>query len=536
MSAGRPVLNFIAFVAASTAVASPPAGRENGVMMQTFHWYTPSVKNGARIDPARGLWNEIARTAPTLAKKGITALWIPPAYKGLGGTRDVGYGVYDRYDLGEFDQKGAVPTKYGSRKELEAAIRAAHRANLDVYGDVVLNHMLGQDGGEDAPVVRVYGNNRNAEIPGSETRIFAPTLFTFPGRAGKYSTFTWHWTDFTGVDYDLRSRESAVYKFRGPYGGFQEEVDHEFGNYDYLLGADLNFRNPEVRAELDRWGAWFMRTLSLDGFRLDAVKHMPFTEVADWLDTLRSKVRSTLNTPLFAVGEYWSGDLARLSHYIHVTRGKLSLFDVPLHQRFHQAGDSGGRFDLRTIFDGTLAGTDPTHAVTFVENHDTQPLQSLESPVADWFKPLAYALILLRAEGYPCLFYADYYGATYTDRGRTVKLPKFASTLDPMLAARRRFAWGRQHDYFDHPDVIGWTREGDPKHPGGLAVLLNDHPSYPGAKRMCLGGETGGRSREFIDVLHTDSPRVSLDARNCGTFKTGPASVSVWVDARAIGW
>ena len=43
---------------------------------------------------------------------GVTALWLPPAYKGAGGDKDVGYGVYDLYDLGEFNQKGSVPTKY----------------------------------------------------------------------------------------------------------------------------------------------------------------------------------------------------------------------------------------------------------------------------------------------------------------------------------------------------------------------------------------------------------------------------------------
>ena len=65
---------------------------------------------------------------------------------------------------------------------------------------------------------------------------------------------------------------------------------------------------------------------------------------------------------------------------------------------------------MRTIFDGTLTQDNPTRSVTFVDNHDTQPEQSLESWVPDWFKPIAYALILLRQDGYPCIFYGDYYG------------------------------------------------------------------------------------------------------------------------------
>jgi len=108
----------------------------NGVMMQYFHWYNPA--DGA-------LWDQVAARAPELAQAGFTALWLPPAYKGAGGADDVGYGVYDMYDLGEFDQKGSVRTKYGTREKYLAAIQALHKAGLQVYADTVLNHRLGAD-------------------------------------------------------------------------------------------------------------------------------------------------------------------------------------------------------------------------------------------------------------------------------------------------------------------------------------------------------------------------------------------------------
>ena len=78
-------------------------------MMQYFHWY---------IAPDGTLWQEVATRAKDLAAAGITALWLPPAYKGSGGGYDVGYGVYDIYDLGEFDQKGSTPTKYQGQRIL----------------------------------------------------------------------------------------------------------------------------------------------------------------------------------------------------------------------------------------------------------------------------------------------------------------------------------------------------------------------------------------------------------------------------------
>ena len=76
---------------------------------------------------------------------------------------------------------------------------------------------------------------------------------------------------------------------------------------------------------------------------------------------------------------------------------------------------SNGDFDMSKIFEGTLVKEFPNKAVTFVDNHDTEPGQALESWVLDWFKPLAYSLILLRKHGMPCVFYGDYYGIPQKD-------------------------------------------------------------------------------------------------------------------------
>ena len=61
---------------------------------------------------------EVKNETSNLKEKGIDALWLAPMFKATG-TNDVGYGVYDLYDLGEFDQKGSVRTKYGTVEELK---------------------------------------------------------------------------------------------------------------------------------------------------------------------------------------------------------------------------------------------------------------------------------------------------------------------------------------------------------------------------------------------------------------------------------
>ena len=83
---------------------------------------------------------------------------------------------------------------------------------------------------------------------------------------------------------------------------------------------------------------------------------------------------------------------------------QIDLFDAPLHFKLFTASQQGRDFDLRTLLDDTLVRKHPTLAVTFVDNHDSQRGSSLESQVKSWFKPLAYGLILLMKEGYPCIF------------------------------------------------------------------------------------------------------------------------------------
>ncbi|ULQ60996.1 alpha-amylase [Brucepastera parasyntrophica] len=478
----------------------------NGTMIQFFEWY---LKPGHH-------WNQLRDRSKQLARDGFTGVWIPPAYKGSSGKYDVGYGVYDLFDLGEFRQKGTVKTKYGTKKELHAAIREAHRHGLQIYADVVLNHKMGADSTETVTVKEVNPDNRNEE-EGGEKKIVAWTHFTFPGRHRRYSAFEWHWYHFTGIDWDEKKDQSGIYKFKGKHWG--SDVDAEKGNFDYLMGADIDLENADVQKELIRWGLWFIEETGVDGFRFDAVKHMQFTFVHDWLKEVRKKKKEEL----FTVGEYWNADYAALKNYVDTTEGALSLFDVPLHYNFVNASQSNGSFDMRKIFDGTLTQDNPYNSVTFVDNHDTQPGQALQSWVQEWFKPLAYALILLREGGYPCVFYGDYYGIPHD------KIKPMRKKIAPMVHARKHFAYGKQNDYFDHPNTIGWTREGDDEHKdSGLAVVMTD--GSEGSKRMYVGQKFAGT--KFYDCTGNRMDSITIEADGNATFPVNGGSVSVWIADR----
>jgi alpha-amylase len=515
------VLSIFLFMAS----LAPGVFAQNGVMMQYFHWYYP----------AGGLlWDEVANQTDELASAGITALWLPPAYKGAS-QNDVGYGVYDLYDLGEFDQKGTIPTKYGTKNQYLNAVAAAHRAGIQIYADVVFNHKMGADFTEKVTAVRVAADNRNHEY-GGDIWINAWTGFDFTKRSDKYSTFKWRWYHFDGTDWAADLRETGkIYKFRGIGKAWDREVDTEYHNYDYLMGADVDFGHPDVRDELEQWGRWVVAHTGIDGFRIDAVKHIEYNFFKEWLE----HVRTATGRQLFAVGEFWSGNIAKLHNYIAKTGGIMSLFDAPLHYNFHAASKADGTYDMSKLMDNTLIGEQPLLAVTLVENHDTQPCQALESPVEDWFKPLAYAFILLRQEGYPNIFYADYFGAHYKSSDNKcgkapggesrIRMVSHKLLIDKFLAARKKYAHGPQKNYLNHWDIIGWTRLGDPMHPGSMAAIMSDGPG--GVKWM----DTGKPDTVYIDITGHRIEPVSTNQDGWGQFAVNSGSVSVWVEQSSLG-
>lgn len=237
----------------------------NECLMQCFEWYLPN--DGTH-------WQNLTTLAPQLAQLGITKVWLPPATKGTS-VNDVGYGIYDLFDLGEFDQKGTVRTKYGTKQQYLTLIRTLKAHGIDAIADIVLNHKGGADAKETFTVMKMDPNHR--QQPLSEPyEIESWTKFDFPGRQGKYNDFVWHWYHFTGVDFDARNNENGIYMIVGDNKGWanNENVDSENGNYDYLMYADIDYRHPEVVKNIYAWAEWFIETTQICGFRLDAVKHI----------------------------------------------------------------------------------------------------------------------------------------------------------------------------------------------------------------------------------------------------------------------
>lgn len=479
---------------------------ENDVMMQAFEWYLPNDGN---------YYNNLKQKVSDLKEKGFNSLWLPPMFKATN-TDDVGYGVYDIYDLGEFDQKGDVRTKYGTLEELRELIDEIHKHDMQVYADVVLNHKAGADFTETFRAIQVDENDREKEISDVHD-IEGWTGFNFPGREGKYSDFEWNFNHFTGTDYDQKEDVTGVFKILGENKSWSEGVSDEKGNFDYLMFADIDHKHPDVKADLFHWGEWFINHVDIDGMRFDALKHIEDGFIEEFI----KHIEEVSDKDLYFFGEYWQNDPDSKSKYLYEVKYSTDLFDVVLHYNMEQASKDIDNFDMRKIFDNTLVQEHPLLAVTFVDNHDSQPGQSLESFVQPWFKKIAYGLILLRKDGYPCVFYGDYYGL-----GGDNPIEGQKEMIDQLIDIRKRYAYGEQTDYMETEDLIGWVRHGNDEHPGTLAVVISTGDMNE--LRMEVGKVHAGKT--FVELTGDNPNEIVIDEEGFANFEVGPGTLTCWAE------
>lgn len=382
--------------------------------MQAFYWDCPRME-----DKEFEWWNFLKEKIGSLSEVGFTAIWLPPACKpaNLDGM-SMGYDPYDYYDLGNIDQKGSIPTWFGSRSQLEELIKEVHLYRMQVYADIVLNHTNGADEEE---VNELDGQKRWTKYkPGSEK-------------------FARDWTCY--------------------HPSYFERWDDEV--FEGL--PDLCHHNPYVYSELMEYARWLIEDIGFDGLRYDFVKGYGAWMINAILDRLYKKNGATNFSP-FGVGEYWDSETSItqwLKQTNSFTDNPVTAFDFPLRGRLKALCDTYG-FSLKTLTEkGTLVTDGISRwAVTFVENHDivrTDPI------IND--KMLAYAYILTH-EGYPCIFWQDYFNLGLAREGDS-------SGIAALVKVHGQYAGGSTGILYSDDDLYIMQRRGSAEQQGLVFVLNN---------------------------------------------------------------
>ncbi len=391
-----------------------------GVMMQTFHWDCP------REDKKEfQWWNYINEKVPSLATVGFTSLWLPPIHKAanLFGP-SMGYDPYDYYDLGEFDQKGTVPTWFGTRKELESVIESAHRHGLSLIADIVINHNSGADLQEANPIT---GQSR--------WTVFNPKSEKFPR----------NWEAFHPSKYESWDEMT-------------------FGDM-----PDLSHRNPYVYAEILKLMRWLIEEVGFDGFRYDFVKGYG-TNTITAIQEYRYMRDGKPFVP-YGVAEYWDSATSTL-HWVNEANfsnsNPVDAFDFPLRELLKGMCDQYG-FSLKNLVNGdSILKAQPQSTVTFVENHD---LRDEGRPITN-DKLMAYSYILTH-EGYPCVFWKDYYNFNLALEGTP-------NGIAALVSAHEKYGAGSTNILYLDDNLYIMQRGGYGDQPGLIYVLNNHGENWQG--------------------------------------------------------
>lgn len=153
----------------------------------------------------------------------------------------------------------------------------------------------------------------------------------------------------------------------------------------------------------------------------------------------------------------------------------------------------------------------------------------MDTPISAGFMPLAYALLLLRRDGHPCVFFGDLYGTCDPYPEPPVQ------HLPELLLARKLYAYGKQLDYFNRPDCIGWVRQGSEDRPDGLAVVMSWTQAAEAESQICMqvGREHAGEV--WTDVLGLEAAVVMIDENGLGLFPCARNSMACFANKDAKG-
>jgi len=239
----------------------------------THTWAVPCPLD-PRSYPTTRQWyyDELAGKANEIAASGFTAVWFPSVAKGggggygfslkphheYGGIYDIGYGVFDDYDLGDKLQQGNIPTRYGTREQLTRCVAVMRANGLDVYHDFILNQRNGANINPVAPDYQwfgykdAFGNDNGGRFP-KYTRDFHNIIKNFPNSPG--GTVDPH-------------TPSDVYPDGTPTGQHEGYWGPDFA---HITGEkDINgVKGVWCAAELNKWGDWLIKATGIQGYRLD---------------------------------------------------------------------------------------------------------------------------------------------------------------------------------------------------------------------------------------------------------------------------
>ena len=366
----------------------------------------------------------ISENANVIKNAGFDYVWFPPPSRSA--AADNSYLPTEWY---------ALENGYGNKDELKQAVKAL-KPTLALC-DIVVNHRCGSATGGADFTNPAFGNaeqNKTAVVAGDECNC----------------------------------------------GRGRPEEQHNKGETceSNNAGRDLDHTNPLVQAKIKDFLRKLKSEIGFAGWRYDQVRGYNGLHIGTYNDASR---------PVLSVGEFWDNSAQKVVDWVDETGGKSMAFDFPTRDALVGAVSSRdyGRLKTQAGKPPGLIGLWSEMSVTFIENHDTEPVRDGGTKRFPDDKLMQGYVYILTHPGIPCVFWRHFFDRGEEQKAKIVKLiairknagitsrsgvfieantdGKYAAKIDDKVAMKIGAApWSPGDGWevvLDGPDYAVWTKK-----------------------------------------------------------------------------
>lgn len=292
---------------------------------------------------------------------GVTAIWVNPVLE-----NDMPGGSYHGYATTDYYR---IDPRFGTNRQWRDFVGKAHDRGIKVVMDMIFNHS---------------GSNH-------------PWMKDMPSR---------DWYNFPDSAVTTNFRLSTLHD---PYVSDYDKKRTVDGWFVTAM-PDLNQRNPHLRRYLSQNSIWWIEDSGIDGIRMDTYPYADERAMASWIDDVMAEY------PGFnIVGECWYANEGGEAYWQRGSKvnpnGDPRLptvmdFVLSIKARDAFKGQTDRLEGLNTIYDHLALDylfPDPTHILTFLDNHDTDRFLLEEPDDLGWWKQAV--TFLLTSRGIPQIYY-----------------------------------------------------------------------------------------------------------------------------------
>ena len=321
-----------------------------------LHWYKDAVIYELHIKAFKdgncdgiGDFKGLMEKLDYLQDLGVTAIWLLPFYPSP--LRDDGYDIADYYHINP---------SYGDIKEFRQFLKEAHKRNLKVITELVINHTSDQhpwfQRARKAPKGSIY---RNYYVWTDDPKQYKDARIIFQD----FEASNWTWDPVA-----------------------QQYYWHRF----FFHQPDLNYDSLQVQEEVFKIISYWCR-MGVDGFRLDAVPYLferegtnceNLPETHEFLKKLRKFVDDNYpGTLLLAEANMWPEDSA--AYFGNGDECQMN-YHFPVMPRMFMSVQMEDRYPITDIFDQTPDIPETCQWAIFLRNHDELTLEMVTDEERDY--------------------------------------------------------------------------------------------------------------------------------------------------------